>query len=391
MESEIGPLYILSDKGVVMTRLNGYQEPVHTSGTGAGCLSRYGMVKIDATLYSLASCGLTRIDGSGSFPFPANIQSLIWARLQERVVGQSPFFGVRDLVSLSYLPKRGEMWITFPKTDAFPAATYIVKTLVDTLPDNAYRDEVTRRSTYQFDIACPQPSGPATDPPMPHAKDTYGYAGTSPQPNGLIIHLPHADGSMWSAWYDPGDPANPDPNLVRQAALVVQDNDRPDLPWPGQASLQWQNAMGAAGVQKRIDGFRFNAEVMCDLFFLRGMLRTDGQIDPLKNTLMPQCKARQLAVQGSPTPASGAIGAQFPVNANDQFPSDPWNPNLLGNTAEYAVPIAHDNLIEAVGTPPAIRLVTRPVTTEGSPLWNKHMLRIQSMDIWFDYDHNHKP
>lgn len=386
MDSEIGPLYCFSDKGIVMTRLNGYQEPVHTSGTGAGCLSRYGFIKIDAELFSLASCGMTRIDGSGSFAFPANIQSQIWTRLQEKIKGQSPFTGIRDMVCMSYLPKRGEMFISFPSTiplgGVMPAATFIVKTLVDTLPDNPYRDEITRRSTYQFDLAIQQPPTLQTTPPMPGINDLPAYTGTCPQPAGLVIHCPHADGGMWSAWYDPGDSTNPNPALQRAAALIVQDNDRPELPWPGQASLQWQNSVGAPGVQKRIDGFRFNGQVQAMLYFLRGMLRTDGMVDPLNNTLRPECVARQVAIQGE---------TSFPALPTDQFLSDPSNPNLQGNTAEYLLSINHNNAIEAVGTPPAIRLVTRPVTDLTNPLYNQHMLRISSMDVWYDMDHNHKP
>lgn len=379
MESEIGPLYVFSDKSIVMTRLNGYQEPVNTYGSGAGCISRFGLVKVNADLYALSGSGLIRVDGSGSFPFPAFVQSEIWARLQERIKGQSSLSGVRNKASMTYLSKRNEVWITFPSTGdlggSLPSRTFVIKQMNVTLPDNPYRDEMTQRFTYEFDIACAQPGLPAGNPPLPYIDSdrvTDFYTRSSPNPTGVVFHLPHADGSMWSAWWDPGEPNNPNPNLRRLPALVVQDNDRPEFPWPGQASFQWQNSIGEPAVVKRLDGFRFVGEAYCDLYFIRGMLRTDGIIDPVNNTLRPECEARQVAIQGDSL-------------APSVDPLLPMIPGFRCNTSEYELPIAHNNSIESAGTPPALRLVTRPNADK------QHLLRVSALTIWYNLAHYHKP
>ena len=357
MNDEFGRLYVFSDRGLMMTALNGERESVHTSGTGAGCISRYGCVKVDAELFSIAAGGMTRVEGSGSYAFPGNIQTEIAKRLRERIPGKPSLSGVRNRVSVSFMAGRGELFVTFPSTiemgGKFPATTFVLKTLVDTLPDNPYRDEIVRRSAHQFDVAVPDPAHMAkTNPPMPPIPP-----GDSPLPTGIVIHHPHADNSMWSAWYDAGDSYTDGPS--RAPALVIQDNDREDIAWPGQWSLQWQNPMGSPGVQKQIFGIRFRAEAQCDLYLVRGMLRTDGNIDPVKNTLRDECQVRQLAIQGE------------------------------GQRSEYQPPVS-GNLVETAGTPPAIRLVGRQPITEGAPFFGQNMFRIESMEVWYGPMHEHK-
>lgn len=342
MEDILGRLYVYSDIGIINTLLDGvHREPVQKAGTGAGSISRFAAVKVGQVFYTMTANGLIFTSGSGVVPMPASILTEVQLRLRERIPGgpQPLLFGTRNLVSMSYLQQRSELWITFPSTiplgGSLPARTFVLRFF--------------ERPTY-WELAATRGGSPSEKSGGIYA---YEFEVASPNPTGLVVYCPHADGSLFCSFYDPGDTMNPNPSKRRNPALVVQDNDVDDLPWPSDWAFQYQSSLGAPSTVHQLFTLRIQGEVSSKIYLKTGMLRSDGGYDRQNGTIDPLTPLRELVVLGE------------------------------GHRALYSWPIS-GSLLETAGAPAAIRIYGKPSDI------GENTFSIEAFDIYYGLLHGHK-
>lgn len=253
LETVIGPLYVFSDKGIILTTLQGYRDEVTRH---VGCIGRNAAVKVDKIVFFLSQYGIYYVEGSGVRPFPGKISTEVLRYLREKISGEYPLKNARR-TSLGYLGARNELWVSFAdSTDlggTMPARTFIYKFLEGS--------EGVQHFNYEFDLAVDNPTNP-------------------------VIYVSHMDGSLWCAY--------------RQTNLGIdgffnQNNDTDDA-WTSKTFLQYAHPMGAAHIPKILYGLEWTAEVHAKLSYILGMKRTDGGRETIHGTIKPECSRRAVDV-----------------------------------------------------------------------------------------------